>query len=500
MSGIKTTYTTVSTSELARIRAQAQRATTLEQANNVLNQLSSKNEAALNEYRNRITAMNNTINDLNARLAAQTNSSSAEVRDLRGQLSQVIKEGNDRLQELSRQNEARINAMNENFTNALAATSANLYTAIEQTRNDIATTIEENNRRVETQFQNVQARLNGIFSSLQNTAHNQATLLEQAREYYRVTQTLYDEIRTYRVDLLCPGRLDGVARSMESATREMDDATRMPENAATARREAREAMESAYQLYQDVVRAEQEWQLRYESVRQTLNATNAHIEACREIELEEEQGYRVNVDAWTSGDWNNLLRRADTLEEQLSKHSQELSLDDLEGIQEASVQINHEADDTAEFALEAFYASQDRAEIAYDIAEQLNEHGVSVIDYGYQGNDQRAAHRIHLRNNMTGFEIVVTQTPETDENGNLTNRLESDIINYGTRNAEEGDRIAREILSSLSGLGFEQTEVATTPGFENRASNRTEFANMNRWEREKPEVLRCPKKPETRNQ
>lgn len=221
-----------------------------------------------------------------------------------------------------------------------------------------------------------------------------------------------------------------------------------------------------------------------------LGAASAQLEASREIDLPDETDISVDVDTWTAGDLTAIAERLDSLNGQLD-NSDELTISDLDGVQSAGMQISREIDDTSMFAVEAFYASQDRADIAQDIANQLTEMGLTIVDYSYQGNDQRAAHRLHLRNNVTEFEIVITQTPVIQPDGTIANRLESDIINYGSLNEERGDEIAREVLSSMGAIGLQQTDVSTVPGFENSPSDRTECVNIQQWRTEQAaEVVR----------
>ncbi len=507
MSGRKTTYTTISDNELRDLRNRAARATSLQESNRLLNQLSAKNEAALAEYRNQARTMNRHLDHLNQRLEEQGAAATREAQALRAQLQQTIKDSNIRFQELSQENEERVREMHQNFTSELSRTRSEFSNALDQTREDVANAINTNNRRieeamrqnnqrlegemhaleeqVESELQSVHDRLDHMDSAIQATARNHGTLLEMAREYERMTQMLLEEIQeNYRVELLCPGRLKPVTDASDSARREIQDASNIPENSATARREARSALEEAYRLYQDAVSAEQRWQLRLEATRQMIGAATAQLEASRRFALPEEPDAAVDVDCWSAGDLSAIESRLESLEEQLER-PEELAFSDLDGIQSAGLQISREIDDTSMFAVEAFYASQDRGEIAQDIADQLGEMGLSVMDHSYQGNDQRSAHRLHLRNPVTRFEIVITQTPVVQENGSIGNQLESDIIEYGSLNEEHGDEIARDLLSSLSGLGLEQSEVCTVPGFENTASNRTEVTNIQQWRTER---------------
>ena len=343
-------------------------------------------------------------------------------------------------------------------------------------------------RRLNEDMHEIQSQLNMIESLVNNAAHNQAVLLEMAHEYGSTADMVIADIQeNYRVEILCPGRLNHVLQVFQSYQSEIKDAERIPENSATARREAPQALEEAFQLREDVIRAEQEWRLHFEATRQMLDVAAAQLEASSEIVLHEDlqDGIDVSVDTdtWTAGDLTALRERLASLDEQLT-NSEELDVTGLDRIQSAGMQISREIDDTSMFAVEAFYASQDRVDIAQNIACQLSDMGLTIVDHSYQGNDQRAAHRLHLRNNVTGFEIVITQTPTIQTNGTIENRLESDIISYGSLNEEYGDDIAHEVLSSLPDISRQQTNVSTVPGFENSPSDRTEYVNFQQWRTE----------------
>ncbi len=503
MSGRKETIVTIGESELRRLREQAARATSLQESNRILNQLSAANDAALAEYRNRITTLNNNIESMNRRIAEQGEASSRQTQVLRNQLQQTVRESNERIQEATRRNEQHIRDMHQNFARELSSTKREFSAALDQTRADMAEAMDANNRRIESamrqnnerlegemrgletrlnsEMNEIRSQLDSIEATVSSTAHNQSVLLEMAHEYQNAADMIIEDIQdNYRVEILCPGRLQTVVQVLQSCQGEIKDAEKMPENAATARREARQALEEAFQLRQEVIQAEQEWNLHFEAARQMLGAASAQLDSSREIALPEEADVSVDVDAWTVGDLTAIEGRLDTLNGQLD-NAGELTISDLDGIQSAGLQISREIDDTSMFAVEAFYASSDRAELAQDIADQLTEMGLTIVDHSYQGNDQRAAHRLHLRNNVTEFEIVITQTPVINSDGTIANRLESDIINYGSLNEEHGDEIAREVLSSMGNYGLQQSAVTTVPGFENSPSDRTECVNIQDW-------------------
>lgn len=494
MSGIKTTYTTISDQELRRLRERAAKATNLQESNRLLNQLSAKNDAALAEYRNRINTMNSTISQLNQQLTQQGAAATKETQALRQQLQRTVRESNQRLQEAARQSEEQLRSMQKVFSeeisqtrkdmaDAISANNRRIEAAVRQTSQHLEQEMQELQSQVSKNMAGIQSQLDSVEASVRASEQNQGVLLDMAREYMQTAKALLQDIENYRTELLCPGRLDQVQSACAAAESEIALAEKIPENSSAARGATRQALESALALRQDVIRAEQEWALHFQAARQMLNTAQMQLEASRTLSLPEEgEDASVDVDRWTDGDLKAIEGRLGALERQLDS-ADGLILKELDGLQAAGLQISREIDDTSVFALEAFFASQDRGEIAQDIANQLNAHGLTVVDHSYQGADQRAAHRLHLVNHVTKFEIVITQTPEVRD-GAIVNRLESDILNYGSLNEERGDNIARDVLASLSELGFQQTAVTTAPGYEGTESNRQEFANIQQWRTE----------------
>lgn len=278
----------------------------------------------------------------------------------------------------------------------------------------------------------------------------------------------------------------------------------MPTNAPIARQAARQAVEVALQLHEDIIRAEQEWQVRYQAARQAVSTAQAQAVACRQMKIPmEDAAVEIDVDHWSNGDLTALRSRADALQTRLD-NADTLTSEDLEGLREAGVQAAQEILESAQFAAVAVSASQDRADIAQNVAYHMRDAlGLIVQSHGFQGNDQRGGHRIHLKNPRTGFEMVVTQYPESNGESILGNRLESDILEYGTNNEQEGDEIACQAMTSLAAaladladLGFCQGPVETVSGYENRPSQRREQANMEAWQREQASVPSPIHKPQ----
>lgn len=485
MSGRKETYTFISDTELEELRRRASEASDLRTSNALLNRLHTRNQAAIREYENHMNEMNARLNHLNRSMEKQDAAAKKEAQALRTQLQETVRASNDRLREMARQNEQNLSRMQSDFTNALVQTRTEFSSAVAATAERLEAKMEENKQQLRRDIDAVRAKVDAGIK-------DQETLLAMASEYASMAQILNrDTKENYRVELLCPGRMQEAVRQFELAQDNIQDARKMPANAATARYAARCAMESALQLHQDAVEAEQEWHLHYQEAKQVLDAASLRMEACRVLEIPEE-GYAptvVDVNYWTDGDLARMENRLRGLFDRVEMS--DAALRDLDNIQNAGIQLAREIDDTAVFATEALYCSQDRADIAADIAQTMEDAlDLQVVEHCYQGGDWRAAHRIHLKNPDTRFEMVVTQTPERNAKGQIGNHLESDILCYGTNNEEVGDRIAKNALEALSALGFAQSPVTTVSGYAARESDRVGHRDMKRWETEQsPDVL-----------
>ena len=501
MSGKKTTYTRVRLDELNRLRRQAAEASSLAQSNQALTELGERTDRFLEEQHNRVNNLNDTMAYLNRTMERRAAADSKERQQLREQLGAAVRRTNDALAQMAERNQRDLANLSREFQSGLAQQRAETVRMIEVSNQQMNEALEDAVGTLERQIDTVSARIDDVERQAAENARrigalydSDEALLELAREYAETARILNeDTARNFRVEMLLPGRLAQAQSALQAAEGHIADVEGdLITNAPMARQSAREAAEAALQLHEDVVRAEQEWQMRYFEAQQSVSAALAQVEASRTVPFpDEEASVDVDVDLWSNGDLTALADRAECLRARLD--APDNSIDDLVGIAEAASQTTREILETTEFAVIAMSASQDRADIAADVADYLrNTLGLVVQSHGYQGDDQRGAHRIHLKNPRTRFEMVVTQYPESDGQAVIGNRLESDILDYGTNNQQVGDAIAYQALSALSGLGFLQTEVRTEPGYENRPSQDRERADMEAWREQAPAAVPGP--------
>lgn len=489
MSGVKERYVSITESEWRRVCSQVARVTSLENNNRALSGLLEANGRALDEQTNRVNTLTNNIRFMNEKMDKQEQAANAQIQSLRVSLQSAVKDANSRIAALNAQHERELTGMKNDFTDKLGQLKDETTGMIKENNRRIEAAMNANNQRIYEDMNTMRAQLSADISAVRGQVDNleqqvarhaqdQETLLEMAREYYVQAAVVIEEIcNNYRVELLCPGRLQSLQHVQGNAMKEIEMAEKMPANASVARLEARNTMEQALQLYQEVVLAEQEWNLHYQAACQVLNATEAQLETSRELNLPDVEK-PVDVAHWSNGDLSELERSLRALQDMVKTPS-ELTLDNLDSIRDAGMEVSDEIADVAAFAGAAFYASQDRADISQDVANAMKERlGLEIKDYNYEGTDQRGAYRLRLRNEQTGFEMVVSSRPQVQENGCVGNVVETDIISHGTLSTEQGGDAVKEALEALDDLGFGNSDVRTLPGYENCDSDRAERANI----------------------
>lgn len=494
MSGVKTRRISINQNEYDRLRRQARQAASLSCSVEALRSIADRSASVISDLQRRNRELRDAAEQAASDRRQQEQAQSRERQALREQLQRHIDQTNRALGDMASQAQQGLERLDRDFRSALADEHANTARLIDEHARATESAMQAMDAQLRERIGEVDARIDQVEREAADTARrlgvvleSDAALLELAREYADTAASLIDYLaRTFRMELLLPGRLAQARATLEQARADIADAAGdMPTNAAVARQAARQAAGDALRLQEDAIRAEQAWQASYGAAAQALSTAEAQISTSAQIAYEDEAGSSsVDTDHWTDGDLSALRQRLTRLQRTLDTPDS-LTAEDLDGLREAGAQLCAETEESAQFALIAFLASQDRADVAQDLADTMHDRlQLDIVADGYQGGDERLGHRVVLRNPATGFEMVITQYPE-NENGRIVNRLESDILNYGTNNVEEGDRIARQALESLTDLGFCESPVETAPGFEHAASNRTQRRDMHEWSLDK---------------
>lgn len=488
MSGVKETTRLVTEREYRRLRDQAARATSLAAANAALNKMDTANRAEMRRYQQRLDRMNGSMSDLSAQLRRERDNATKRENDFRRQLADTVAQADRRVQaeaaarkqDMERMDErfhAEMSAAQDQLQGEIRSNSARLQAAINASDQALRAQMAETAGQLQSRIDSVHNEVSTLQGKMDAIDSGNAALLEQARGYYEAAgEVLADTLAHYRAELLVGAdRLTEVRGALGKADTQLQTAAGNPMNASVARLTASEAFEEAVRYRQEVLQAEQEWNQRYQAAAQAVNAAQAQLEASRSVEL---RGKPFDVDHWTDGELSEIGRRLQGLSRNLA-NAENASLEELEGYRENAVRRAEEIDAAATFAVAAVEASQNRFTLTQQMAQELfNRFGLVFVKSdgryagSYEGGDQRAAYRLHMKNPKTGLEIVVTQTPVAQEGGAIATRITSDILHYGDRSVQEADDTVRSILGTL-GLSDGQNAgaVETRPGYETKPSD-----------------------------
>lgn len=473
MSGVKTT--TIDTYELNQLRRAASQCATIKEAYRALERINASLAEAVNDSQSRITALNTQIN--NAR---------KENNALSAQLQQTINNTRQQFVIQEQRHNAQISAMQSNFDQAIKDTYTNVADLVHQNNRVIEQTIQQNNDQLRHEMDqlhnDMQNQIDTIHTQVAAAAKNDQDLYEMAQTYYSETQNLLEEISQYRCELLLPGRLAATQAVVNQAVSDIHLASKNPAHSSVSMNNARIAFEDALRLYADIVNAEHQWQLIYENATQAVLQAQAVIDQNANIHLNAEN-YDVDVNHWSNGDFAQLQELGNSYEARVSDGAREESIEDLDALFHAATQLSDDVQDTAAIALGLAICHQDRVDASDDLAEELfQRHGLVLEDHGFEGSDERAAHRVSVKDPHRNIEVILTQIPQVDDNGNVSSRLETDVVAPdGIRNQEELDNLVCVILETIQACTNTDADICTVAGYETKPSDRFNNQNHNEF-------------------
>ena len=469
MSGVKTV--TMSTYERDRLMRQASQAQSLSVTNEALRRINNDLNRTVQDANSRITTLNGNINRVNSALAAQKKDADRQAEALRQQLQQAVRESNQRLSDQAQAHARQLADMQNGFQAAIDSTREEVASAMAANNRRIERVIADNNAALQSQIDSVQSNVTQVAQVVEGVVNSNDSLLAMARQYQAMADELNRDSRNYRCELLLPGELSGVLAAAEQAQSDITLSEKLPTNAPVARDNARIAYERAIEFHERIVRAEEAWNLANQAAAQAIVAARSQVEASREVEVTE--GGRTattDVECWSNGGISALEQRVDGLESSLTGEN---TMEELQQIRAAAEQLVADTQETVVFAMGATICSQSRPDTAAALGRRIKEAtGLSLVSYGYDGNDQRAAHRMVLRNPHTGMEIVVIQKPEVQRDGTIVNRLEHHVVDYGGNNMADTDATVLAVLQTLGGV------CQTVPGYENCPSDQVTAAQV----------------------
>ena len=390
------------------------------------------------------------------------------------------------------------------FETRLHATSEWLESMIEHNDQSIRRLVAETTNDLQNQINNVQQTVSGLQVQMDRINNGNDALLEQAKVFYEYAVNILGETtREFRTNLVPKEELDRVNEAINEALENIRLTNENPVNASVARKSGSDAFKKVLQYKQMIINAEQEWNQHYQAAMYTIQVTQAKLEASRTMIIE---GTEIDVDYWSDGNLSSidekLSRMKDTLEQ-----TEQASLEEIDSYNENTLRRSAEIDDTVRFSIAVEDISQQRYELSEELATKLGQQfGLVLVPLesgrtgAYESDDQRAAYRIHMRNPVTEFELVITQETVV-EDGLPSISAKADVLHYSNNiSMDEDEENIREVLNLLNPEGYERGEVMAPA--DNRHM-RSDLKLDRRWDQKKetaPKVAKMPRRAVTRMQ
>jgi hypothetical protein len=446
MSGLKETYVTMTSSEATRLRNSVQWA---QESEEQARQRERHVQSALNAANREREALNRTLNN--------------EIAELHDDMRQMANDQNRRFREQADEYNRQLQRQAKQLQGLKAETDWKF-----QQQEAIINDIKLQSKKDKEELQN---QINGISARIEAKEKDKKT---RAKYWISQTQAFINDIEQYRHEMFTPGELRKLKGKLEQM---LSDVKNGDYEAAIAT--ARERFYEAVDLKEVVLNAETEWLYYHGLFEQTLSETEANLNGCKELEFtfDMEHGTEkvdAKVNYWTNGSLDEVSEYISDVKqktEQIQSVSTQQLIDHIDALNKQNVKMKVAADE----AKEAMILSQNRAELANQLADALEEVAWKCEDIVYEGKEQDQPVHIKLSDGM-GNEIVAIITPEINTQ-DMSNKLELHFFDQKNDEKERQKWIA-SIENGLKQDGLEVGKPKCVKGYEIKASDKMEIKDI----------------------
>ncbi len=395
------------------------------------------------------------LDDLNRRTQASLQSQRAELKQ--------------DIHHLAEQTEANFRAQREEYLQGLQQQRGEYLHLIQEQSQRFAEALEQQREHLQSQISHIEQRLQQEKVSKQ----------ERAQQWANNTRLLLDGINEhYRHEKFAPGELRKLQDELRLVATNLSNGDFEAAISASQQTYLR-----AGELQLNLALKETEWQAWLDTAKQSaaevLAACDTHKLAEYVFETEEgETAIEAEVDYWTDNKLSALRAQVETEQQRLSS-TDDLSVDDFQQSHTQSAEQRAQVEALVEEAQDALLASQLRNNLGQSIEAALQEAGWETIDATYEGEDNRRAVHLKLKN-MAGDEMVSIITPEPSEEG-IRNRLQLHFFDNFTNDEKQRIQQARNVVEVLREEGLECGDPSYAPGSEKAPSaerERLDFAKL----------------------
>ncbi|MCG5060018.1 MAG: hypothetical protein KA714_19065 [Limnoraphis sp. WC205] len=430
MSGEKRRYIQVEDRELRRLREQDSRLRSLQQ--DLPERLNTVRDQARREFQQRLAPLEQRtqrqqqeISGLRTGIKDLEMETNRRLQNQRQEFQQSIRESEYRQQQQLQQEVGRLeSSMREGFTQqrreylGLLNNQRQEYLNLFQQQDQKFTHLIAEERQARQQGQQIlQQQINQVVDNLETERQRKQQL---AVDYFADVEQVWKQVdRDYQHQRFAPGKLADLRRDLDIANGNIQAKPGLFESAiATSQQTYLKLADLRLELEQK----EREWELYYQAALTDLRSLIAEIQANRKCEIEVGEGneaerFQVEVDYWTKGRLSEYESQLSQLETQLLEGESTLTTEELKAIGEQITQQQPILGEILEQAKLSILGSQMRAEIADQVVETLTGLGYTLVDDTYEGEDERNAYVVKVKN-IAGDEVVTVVSPESEFGAN----------------------------------------------------------------------------------
>jgi len=420
MSGRKRTYVSVDQSELYNLMEQESTLRTIH--NDFPQRLDEIRQEANQEFTERMWP-----------LESRLKQSESMVEELKSDLANTEREIHH-----------HINSQQRDFRNQIEAQRGEYLNLIEAQGQRFGAALQTERQARQRAVDNLQGQINEVVSAAMQKKDIAASFVSDLR-------SIVFETRKMPHERFAPGRLAAIERHVEDAGRTVQT---MPEAALST---GQAAYWDMVDLRDEVLAKEREFTLLYQAALVEAKTILEQARAHRKYAIEFGEGKNrtvldLEVDHWTKGKLTEFEEKVLSLERKLSSGEHTLSADDVKEILHRLDELKPEIVAIVEMARANILSSQLRCNIAEVAGQALAAQGFAVEDTAYEGEDERNAYVLKVKN-IAGSEVVTVISPVEDEMG----KNEVSINSYDATFVDEITLQTRadEIAGSMKDAGLQ---------------------------------------------
>lgn len=455
MSGRKEPIKTLTVREFEALRTEARRGVAAERRAKSVADENSKIKAELAKESKRNDELKRKLGDVNAQIKEITKNAS----DTKKKLLKKIEEANNEIAEQSREFDKKIKeVMDENAD------------AIKKNNERIAAAILDIETKTDARINNVAKQV----ATLEVKVGDPQAVIAEASDCVAAAKQVTELVeKNFRCQLLCPGMLVALREAISEAEAVIAEAVKNPAKASAAFVEGKNAFKKAEKFYEEIIKAENIWQLKVSAARCAVESAKANVDLHKVHTTEgidpatgEKKKKNFDTNEMTGGALSELECEVKSLESALADDKvNDFTVEELEGVEKVAENIKAESENVHVDAVEALKNSYERNKIVAAVADGLCKKCLLEVvkeDSGYEGDNHWASNQVRLKNDAMGFDAVINLSPIVRD-GNLSINAETTIISNGktAQIAEDFEKALKEIMEQKGFAG--SCSIPVTP-------------------------------------